>query len=187
MKIALIDNFDSFTYNLVHILEKYTNHLDVFRSNDINMEHLNGYDKIILSPGPGLPSETQIMKLFKKQLPDADIFGVCLGLQLIYEIFGGKLKHMKTVNHGLQKDTIISDSDENIYRKVPNPFLSGRYHSWVADPEYLPKELKITAIDQNNNIMSIAHKKANIKAVQFHPESILTPYGEQIIKNWVKN
>ena len=187
MKIALIDNYDSFSYNLVHILEQYTNYLRVFRSDSYSVNDLSKFDKIVLSPGPGLPSDGKLFEILKNNLPKADILGVCLGHQMIVEIFGGKLINMNTVNHGLQRMTIVTDTSEAIFRNIPERFLSGRYHSWIASPDFLPKELKVTAIDQNGSIMSISHKTKNIKGVQFHPESILTPHGKTIIYNWIKS
>ncbi|MBT3209583.1 MAG: aminodeoxychorismate/anthranilate synthase component II [Bacteroidetes bacterium] len=187
MNIALIDNFDSFTYNLVHILEQFADEIQVVRYNLVQIDSLEQYDRIILSPGPGLPSDleklNQIIEMYSSLKP---ILGICLGHQAIAEYFGAKLKNLKEPDHGIQKNTIVIDKKEILFREIPEKFLSGRYHSWAANDRNFPDELKITAIDEDNRIMGISHKTLNIKGLQFHPESIMTEYGKEILENWIK-
>lgn len=188
MKIIVIDNYDSFTYNLVHYIEKIPDcKVDVFRNNEISLSEIEKYDKIILSPGPGLPSETynlfDIIKFFAGRKP---IFGVCLGMQAIAEVFGGKLENLLQVYHGIASEIKIIKPKDIIFSYLPDNFLAGRYHSWVVSRKKFPKCLKITAIDNEKNIMALSHKTFDIKAVQFHPESILTKHGELIINNFIK-
>lgn len=188
MKILLIDNYDSFTYNLVHILEKTEGTcVSVFKNNQISLDEVVNYDKILLSPGPGLPKDAGIMpQLIKRFYSTKPILGVCLGMQAIGEAFNAKLKNLETVMHGIQT-TINLTKQDSIFEKCPQTFQVGRYHSWVIEEKHLPAELEITAIDAQNKIMAISHKTYNVKGVQFHPESILTEYGEQIISNWLNN
>ena len=186
MNILMIDNFDSFTYNLVHYIEKLNARVDVIRNDVVDPENIHTYDKIIISPGPGLPSETKILKkIILKFYKTKPILGVCLGLQAIVESFGGKIMNLQEVVHGFQKKTIITDTKEILFKGVPAEFLSGRYHSWVADPTTIPVNFLITATDQDQHIMAISHKKYPLKGIQFHPESIMTPQGEKIIQNWL--
>lgn len=185
MKIAILDNYDSFTYNLKHYLEKISNeNVDVFLNDAISVEQLAQYSKIVLSPGPGLPKDASIMPEFLKQYAHThDILGVCLGLQAIGERFGHSLKNLETVMHGLA--TPIKHSDETgLFKHLPNSFLVGRYHSWVIN-ENSTSDLVITARDENEHIMAIQHKTYKVCGVQFHPESILSEYGEQLLKNWL--
>ena len=186
MKIMVLDNYDSFTYNLVHYLEKVGNaKIDVFTNDSINIEQASKYDKILLSPGPGLPSESGVMpELIQKLRETKDILGICLGLQAIVESFGGKLFNPEKVFHGVALPVNILH-DDLLFQNLPKKFLAGRYHSWVADRNNFPEELIITAEDDSKNIMAIAHKKFKLRAVQFHPESILSEYGETIISNWI--
>ncbi|MEA2107539.1 MAG: aminodeoxychorismate/anthranilate synthase component II [Bacteroidota bacterium] len=185
MKIFVVDNFDSFTFNLVHILEQFSTKVYVKRNNQINLQLLKEFDKIVFSPGPGLPSEIKIMydiiHCFKNTKP---ILGVCLGYQAIAEYFGAKLINMKEVNHGREIQTRIIQSDY-IFKNVPAEFISGRYHSWIVNHKNFPNVLDITSIDSKNHIMSLKHKKYDIRGVQFHPESVMTEYGTQMLKNWV--
>lgn len=194
MKILVFDNYDSFTYNLVHLVEKIIQEkVDVFRNDQIPMEKVGGYDKIILSPGPGLPSEAGMMlPLIKHYAASKTILGVCLGHQAIAEVFGGKLINLAKVYHGVASPiTIIPQNGRNTYinadlfKSVSNGFLAGRYHSWVIDPIGFPDSLEITATDVNGQIMALRHKTYDILGVQFHPESVLTPSGEQIMRNWL--
>lgn len=185
MKIFIVDNFDSFTYNLVHILEQFAEEVKVHRNNEINVEDLNDYNKIVFSPGPGLPSDVKVITdILNKYKGIKPILGVCLGHQAIGEYFGSKLLNMPEVNHGREFETHIIKEDY-IYNNVPKTFLSGRYHSWVINTIDFSKELEVTSIDNNDQIMSIKHKKYDIRGVQYHPESIMTKHGFEILKNWV--
>jgi len=188
MKILVFDNYDSFTYNLVQIIEQETGRVpDVFRNDKIELEAVQQYDKIVLSPGPGLPSESGIlMELIKRYAPSKDIFGVCLGLQAIGESFGGKLYNLERVMHGVATPTQVIKKDL-LFEKLPKTFHTGRYHSWALESGNLPKELEITASDENGVIMAIRHKSYKVRAVQFHPESVLTEHGVQIMKNWINS
>lgn len=186
MRVFIVDNFDSFTYNLVHIVEQFASDVIVKRNNQIDLNEIYEFDKIIFSPGPGLPSDSKIMfsilDLFRKTKP---ILGVCLGHQAIAEYFGATLINMPQVNHGIDIETHIV-IDDYIYTDIEKTFVSGRYHSWVVSKEKFPDELEITAID-TNNIMSVRHKIYDIRGVQYHPESIMTKHGSQIIKNWIEH
>lgn len=186
MKILVLDNYDSFTYNLVHYIQKFTDEkVTVAKNDQITIDEAAKFDKILLSPGPGLPSESGIMPELLKQLaPNKDILGICLGLQAITENYGGKLKNLEKVFHGVATKIIVQ-KDDFLFNEIPNNFNAGRYHSWVAENNSFPAELEITAVDEENNIMAIRHNKHNVRAVQFHPESILTEYGEKMIENWV--
>lgn len=187
MKILVIDNYDSFTYNLIHLVAQYTNDYFVARNDEIDIEKVNEFDKILLSPGPGLPKEAGKMpEIIKFYAPRKSILGICLGLQGITEAFGGKLFNLSDVMHGRQLITIITDRKEAVFKDIPELFLSGRYHSWVADKNCFPSELKITAVDESGEIMALSHKQFDVKGVQFHPESVMTPLGYLIIKNWIE-
>ena len=188
MKIVVIDNYDSFTYNLVHLLEKVcTYEIDVFRNDKIVLQKINACDKILLSPGPGLPAEAgSLLEVIKTYAPEKDILGVCLGLQAIGEAFGAKLKNLESVYHGVATPVKHMD-DTFLFKDCPPEFKAGRYHSWVIDRDGLPDCFEITATDQENNIMAIKHKAYSLRGVQFHPESILSEYGEQIMHNWIHN
>lgn len=187
MKIAVIDNYDSFTYNLVHYLEKQDAMVTVFRNNELDVEELEEFDKILLSPGPGLPSEAgsllEIIESYHKTKP---ILGICLGHQAIAEYFGAELENQKSVTHGQSDEITIIVKDETLYKNLSNQITVGRYHSWVVSHENFPEILEITSINKDNQIMSLRHKNHDVKGVQFHPESILTTQGEAIIKNWLE-
>ena len=197
MKILVFDNYDSFTYNLVHLIEKITNEkVDVFRNDEINLDDIAKYDKIILSPGPGIPSEAGLLlDVIKKYASTKSILGVCLGHQAIGEAFGGKLVNLSTVYHGVATPVSIlklkpavngsQKSSKNLYDGLPEQISVGRYHSWIVSDENLPKELIITAKDENGYIMGLKHTSFDVEGVQFHPESILTPDGEKIMRNWL--
>lgn len=189
MKILVLDNYDSFTYNLVHLLEKLsTDQIDVFRNDKISLRDLDRYDKILLSPGPGLPAESGIlMEAIKNYHKTKSIFGVCLGLQAMAECFGGKLLNLPHVVHGLATPVMVLASNEPLFDGVPKTFMAGRYHSWVAEKESLPSCFSITAESDDGHIMAIRHNTSNLAAVQFHPESILTEFGAEIINNWLKH
>lgn len=190
MKILVFDNYDSFTYNLVHLVEKILHQrVDVFRNDQIALEKVKEYDKIILSPGPGIPEEAGLLlPLIKEYAATKPILGVCLGHQAIGQAFGGKLVNLSTVYHGVATPVKISSSVRNgLFKDLPEEIEAGRYHSWVVSDEGFPAELEVTARDNNNFIMALQHRKYDVKGVQFHPESVLTPKGEVILKNWINS
>lgn len=186
MKLLILDNYDSFTYNLVHLVEKVSNiSFDIIHNDKILLADINNYSKILLSPGPGLPKDAGIMpELLRHYHKTKSIFGVCLGLQAIGETFGASLQNLQTVYHGIATPITIINEDK-IFADCPQTFTAGRYHSWVIKHEHLPSELIVTAVDTKNNIMALKHKTYDLRGVQFHPESILSEYGETIIKNWL--
>lgn len=188
MKLLILDNYDSFTYNLAHLVEKVSNiPFDVIKNDKISVEEVNSYSKIMLSPGPGLPKDAGIMpELIKKYHSTKNILGVCLGLQAIGEYFNSPLKNLETVFHGLATPLNIIEKDV-LFKNCPARFNVGRYHSWVINEEMASTDLIITAKDDNGTIMAASHKTYNVKGVQFHPESILSEYGEIIIKNWLSS
>jgi len=189
MKIVIIDNYDSFTYNLVHMVEKITGNFPaVFRNDEISIEHVNNFDLIMLSPGPGIPKEAGILKeIISTYAGKKPIFGVCLGLQAITEVFGGSIVNLDTVYHGVATLMNVVDQSAVIFKDIPTPFLAARYHSWSATQDGFPEVLKVTARDEAGGIQAIAHKVFPISAVQFHPESILTDVGEQIVTNFINS
>lgn len=189
MKILILDNYDSFTYNLVHMVEDITGQLpDVYRNDEISVEAINNYDAIILSPGPGIPDEAGILKdVIRAYAGKKPIFGVCLGLQAITEVFGGSIINMGEVFHGVATEMEVVKKDAIIFKDIPNKFEAARYHSWIASNENFPSEISITAKDEDGGIQAIEHNVFNISAVQFHPESILTEVGEQIVRNFIDN
>lgn len=186
-KLLILDNYDSFTYNLLHLVEKVSDiSVDVIRNDKIKLEDINNYDKIILSPGPGLPKDAGIMpELLKKYSTSKSIFGVCLGMQAISENFNSKLKNLETVVQGMATPIEIIENDF-IFDGCPKEFNVGRYHSWVVDSNGISPDLIVTAVDANRNIMALKHKTLDVRGVQFHPESILSEYGAEIIGNWLK-
>lgn len=189
MKILVFDNYDSFTYNLVHYLEKATEGatIEIHRNDKINLKTIDNFDKILLSPGPGIPREAGILSdVIKMYAPTKDILGICLGQQAIAEVFGGTLTNLKEVFHGVATPVEVIN-DDILFKNIPKRFNAGRYHSWVVYKNNLPEELEVTCIDSFGNIMGLRHKKYNVRGVQFHPESILTEYGQEMIKNWVRN
>ena len=187
MKILIFDNYDSFTYNLVHLVEKILHQkVDVYRNDQLALEKVKEYDKIILSPGPGIPDEAGLLlPLIKEYAPTKSILGVCLGHQAIGEAFGGTLINLATVYHGVATDCQLSTVNSPLFKGLPKNITIGRYHSWIVSDENFPEELEITARDENNYIMGLQHKKFDVQGVQFHPESILTPDGEKIMRNWL--
>ena len=189
MKIVIIDNYDSFTYNLVHMVEKITGNFPaVFRNDEISLEDVNNFDLIMLSPGPGIPEEAGILKeIIRNYAGKKPIFGVCLGLQAITEVFGGSIVNLDTVYHGVATLMNVVDESAVIFKDIPTPFLAARYHSWSATQDGFPEVLKVTARDEAGGIQAIAHKVFPISAVQFHPESILTEVGEQIVTNFINS
>lgn len=185
-KVFVIDNYDSFTYNLVHYLKEFEVEVKVCRNDEFEYNDLINYNKILLSPGPGIPDEAGKLKdVIKKYADSKSILGVCLGHQAIGEVFGGKIKNLTNVYHGISSKIRIVEND-SLFNNLPNEIEVGRYHSWVIDKP-LPKDLIATAFDSNKQIMAIKHRVFDIKGVQFHPESILTPHGKQIINNWLKS
>ncbi len=188
MKILVLDNYDSFTYNLVHYLEMATDSaIEVHRNDKISLKEIERFDKIMLSPGPGIPSEAGILlDVIKTYAPTKSIFGICLGQQAIAETFGGSLCNLQEVFHGVSTPVKII-ADDILFKNIPKQINVGRYHSWIVNKKDLPKELKITCIDESGSIMALRHKTFDVSSVQFHPESILTEYGLEIIKNWVKS
>jgi anthranilate synthase component 2 len=207
MKILVFDNYDSFTYNLVHLVEKIIHdRIDVYRNDQIPLEKVKEYDKIILSPGPGIPQEAGLLlPLIKEYASSKSILGVCLGHQAIGEAFGGKLVNLSTVYHGVAtpvrivnretsnvkgaKGSLLTSnvSRNNLYEGLPDELEAGRYHSWIISKENFPEVLEITAEDDNGYIMGLQHKTYDVQGVQFHPESVLTPMGEKIMRNWLKS
>lgn len=191
MKILIFDNYDSFTYNLVHVVEKILHQkVDVFRNDKIPLEKIKMYDKIILSPGPGLPSESGLLlPLIKEYASSKSILGVCLGQQAIAEAFGGKLLNLKEVYHGVATKINVNENrivlENDVFKNLPSELEVGRYHSWIVDKKDFPNELEITARDENEYIMALRHKSFDVQGVQFHPESVLTPLGEKMIRNWL--
>lgn len=187
MKILVLDNYDSFTYNLVHYLEKVSDAtIEVYRNDKIALKEIERFDKILLSPGPGIPSEAGILlDVIKTYASSKSILGVCLGQQAIAEAFGGSLNNMSEVFHGVATPIEIICED-SIFKNIPKKLNVGRYHSWCVNKNDFPKDLEITAVDEHGNIMALKHKTFDVKGVQFHPESVLTEYGLQMIENWIK-
>lgn len=186
MKILVLDNYDSFTYNLVYIIRElgFGAQMDIFRNDKISLDEVDQYDKILLSPGPGLPREAGIMpELIKRYAATKDIFGVCLGHQAIGEAFGGKLNNLTEVVHGVESEVKIKD--DLLFKGLPENFKIGRYHSWVIDEGTLSEDLTITAKTPDGQIMGVRHKVFNVRGLQFHPESILTEHGKLIMENWI--
>ena len=185
-KIIVIDNYDSFTYNLVHYLEDLNCEVTVYRNDEFEIEELQKFDKILLSPGPGIPDEAGLLKeVIKTYSATKSILGVCLGQQAIAEVFGGSLINLEKVYHGVATNIKIQVQDEPLYKDLESEIEVGRYHSWVVNPGDFPEVLEITSLDENGQIMSLRHKIFDVRAVQFHPESILTPHGKKILENWV--
>lgn len=189
MKVLVFDNYDSFTYNLVHLVEKIIGEkVEVHRNDQIPLEKIKEYDKIILSPGPGIPGEAGLLlPLIKEYAASKSILGVCLGHQAIGEAFGGKLVNLSTVYHGVATPIKITNKKAPILKGLDEIVEVGRYHSWVVSNEDFPDVLEVTAEDDNGLIMALQHKTYDVQGVQFHPESVLTPLGEVILRNWLKN
>ncbi len=184
--IVIIDNYDSFTYNLVHYLDDLNCSVSVFRNDEFELDELENFDKILLSPGPGLPSEAGLLKeVIVKYATTKSILGICLGQQAIGEVFGGSLINLSKVYHGIASKVQIIVRDESLFNGLENEIGVGRYHSWVISKENFPPDLEITSIDENGEVMSIRHKTYDIKGLQYHPESVLTPQGKKILENWI--
>jgi anthranilate synthase component 2 len=186
MKILVFDNYDSFTYNLVHAVKKLGFlDVEVHRNDKIGLDEIKRFDKIILSPGPGVPSESGILlDVIRTYAPSKPILGVCLGEQAIAEAFGGTLINLPEVHHGVTSEIEVIEEDI-LFNNLPSKLIVGRYHSWAAERETLPSCLKITAVDEAGMIMALAHREFDVRGVQFHPESVLTPHGEEMLKNWL--
>lgn len=186
-KVLVIDNYDSFTYNLVHYLEDLDCEVTVRRNDKLTLDFVDQFDKIVLSPGPGIPDEAGLLKdIIKTYAPTKSIFGVCLGQQAIGEVFGGQLINLDDVYHGVSTKVTITVEDESLFNGLEKTIEVGRYHSWVVDSN-LPESLEATSVDENGQIMSLRHKTYDVKGVQYHPESVLTPYGKKILENWLKD
>lgn len=186
-KILVIDNYDSFTYNLVHYLEEMNCEVTVKRNDQLEIEEVEAFDKIVLSPGPGIPDEAGLLKpIIKKYAPTKSILGVCLGQQAIGEVFGGKLINLDKVYHGVATKVKITVDDETLFNGLDKEIEVGRYHSWVVDAN-LPDELEATSFDENGQVMSLRHRTYDVRGVQYHPESVLTPDGKKILENWVNS
>jgi len=186
MKILVLDNYDSFTYNLVHMIRELGFVPDVFRNDKIELEEVNEFDKILLSPGPGIPDEAGILKpLIKEYASSKSIFGVCLGHQAIGEVFGASLFNIPNVLHGVTSVMQVVRQDEKLFKDVPNEVKVCHYHSWAVSKEDFPDELEVTATNKEGLVMALAHKKFDVRGVQFHPESIMTEHGMTMMKNWL--
>jgi anthranilate synthase component 2 len=187
LKILIIDNYDSFTFNLYHIIEQYASTVEVTRPDQLKSGQTKKYDKIVISPGPGLPVDfpgmIQTIVKFKEEKP---ILGICLGFQALVEHFGGKLTNLDAPLHGISKKVTQTTPDEPFYKNIPKTFETGRYHSWAIKETDVPKCFRITSKDDSGYAMSVSHKILNLNGVQFHPESVLTPYGKKILENWIK-
>jgi len=183
--VLVIDNYDSFTYNLVHYLEDLGCEVVVKRNDQLTLEEVDAFDKIVLSPGPGIPDEAGLLKeIIAEYAPTKSIFGVCLGQQAIAEVFGGSLINLDEVYHGIATKINIT-KDDLLFDGLPREVEVGRYHSWVVDAD-LPAVLEATSFDENGQVMSLRHKEYDVSAVQFHPESVLTPEGKRILENWLR-
>ena len=186
-KILIIDNYDSFTYNLVHLVHEIGMECEVWRNDKFKLEDVDAFSHIILSPGPGIPSEAGLLlDVIVRYAPTKSIFGVCLGQQAIAEAFGGQLYNLSRPMHGIATPIRVTDSTEKLFTGLPQSFNVGRYHSWVVDEKGLPDVFTITAIDEkDNSIMALRHKQYDVRGVQFHPESVLTEHGKAMMQNWL--
>ena len=188
MKILVLDNYDSFTYNLVHIIRALGHPLDIFRNDKISIEEVKKYDKILLSPGTGIPDEAGIMKhVVSEYGKTKSILGICLGHQGIGEVYGAKLFNIPKVLHGVTSIVKVIDSSEYLFKDVTPTFQATHYHSWAVLPDSITADLKVTATNDDGLVMALSHVRHDVKGVQFHPESIMTPEGPKIIANWLKN
>ena len=199
MKIVIIDNYDSFTYNLSHLVKELGAEVTVLRNDQFRLEELEVFDKIILSPGPGIPEEAGLLlDVIRTYAGRKPVLGVCLGEQAIGQVFGGKLTNLDDVFHGVQTEVRVRDEEsvkepegairldpDYLFNGLPEEILVGRYHSWVVDTEDFPEELAITAISPEGQIMALKHRTYDVHGIQFHPESVLTPDGKRILSNWV--
>lgn len=187
-KILVIDNYDSFTYNLVHLINELGREVEVWRNDKFALEDVAQFDKILLSPGPGVPHEAGLLlDVIRTYGPEKSILGICLGQQAIAEAFGGTLLNLGKPMHGIATPIDVIDKEELLFKDCPVSINVGRYHSWVVNREGLPSCLKITATDASTEIMALRHETYDVRGVQFHPESVLTEHGKQMIKNWLEN
>ena len=186
-KIVVIDNYDSFTYNLVHALNQITGtKVDVYRNDKVEIADLDKYTHVVLSPGPGIPDEAgKLKEIISSLAPTKRMLGVCLGHQAIAEVFGGELVNIRKVYHGVSTQIYILDKEDYLFRNIPDEFEGGRYHSWIVSDKNLPSVLKITARAGDGEIMGMSHTEYDVRGVQFHPESILTKCGMDLLTNWV--
>lgn len=186
-KILVIDNYDSFTYNLVHLLQELGESYEVVRNDKFELSYVDQFDYILLSPGPGIPEEAGLLlDVIRTYAASKSILGICLGQQAIAEVFGGTLYNMPKPLHGVASTIIVTDREEKLFQEFPENSKIGRYHSWAVDNETLPDSLKVTAVDENGVIMALTHREYNVRGMQFHPESILTDNGKKLIENWLK-
>lgn len=187
MKILVIDNYDSFTYNLVQYIERIAGtEVTVARNDKITLDEVALFEKIVISPGPGIPDEAGITKaLIKKYGPEKSILGVCLGQQAIAEVYGGTIRNLAKVYHGVSSEILQTVEDEPLFRGIPAAFDAGRYHSWIVEEGTLPESLEVTARDNEGEVMALRHREYDVRGVQFHPESVLTEFGGMMIKNWI--
>lgn len=186
-KVLVIDNYDSFTYNLVHLVNELGREVEVWRNDKFELSDVAQFDKIILSPGPGIPEEAGLLlAVIKEYAATKSIFGVCLGQQAIAQAFGGTLLNLGRPMHGIATPIQVLDREEVLFKNCPEEINVGRYHSWVVNNEGLPDCLIITATDKDHEIMALRHKEYDVRAVQFHPESVLTDYGKEMMKNWLE-
>ncbi len=187
MKILVLDNYDSFTYNLVHIIRELGYPMDIFRNDKIRIGEVKQYDKILFSPGPGIPDEAGIMKeVVREYAATKSILGVCLGHQGIAEVFGARLYNIPKVLHGVTSRVMITNPKEKLFLGIPDQFTATHYHSWAVVPESITNELEVTAVNSEGLVMALAHKKYDVRGVQFHPESVMTEHGPKLIQNWLK-
>lgn len=187
-KIVVIDNYDSFTFNLVHYLEALDAEVFVYRNDEFEIEDIEPFDKILLSPGPGIPDEAGLLKkVIISYCESKSILGICLGHQAIAEVFSSCLINLKSPLHGVSSKVRLTKNPDSLFSNMPSEFEVGLYHSWLVDEKSLSEDLIVTSTNENDYIMSISHKKFDVKGIQFHPESILTPYGMAILKNWIEN
>ena len=187
MKLLVLDNYDSFTYNLVYILRELGHQPDVIRNDKLTVEEAGQYDKIMLSPGPGIPSEAGIMPDLVRELgPTKSILGICLGHQGIGEVYGATLENLGDVLHGVAHRALVTDPAERLFSGIPAELTVGRYHSWTVVPGSIPDVLQITAVDEHGRVMALAHRQYDVRGLQFHPESVLTENGVKMIENWLR-
>lgn len=186
MKVLLLDNYDSFTYNLVHIVKELDTDVEVYRNDKITLDEVARFDKILLSPGPGIPEKAGILlPIIRRYAPVKSILGICLGEQAIGEAFGAKLVNLSEVYHGVSSEIRLT-ADDPLFAGLPNRFQAGRYHSWIVAREHLPSCLEVIATDSEKGmIMALRHRQYDVRGIQFHPESVLTPEGKRIIQNWI--
>lgn len=188
MRILVLDNYDSFTYNLVHILRELGHDPDVYRNDKISTGAVREYEKILISPGPGLPDEAGIMKdVIRTYSAEKSILGICLGLQGIGEVFGARLFNIPKVLHGVTTTTTVSDPDEILFRNVAPSFQATHYHSWAVEPESIPDSLLVTAVNEDGLVMGIRHREFDVRGLQFHPESVMTTEGPKMLLNWLQH